>query len=129
MNSETIADIVKGSWIDLRDRASWCEIDEPHIYCCVRPEAILHTDVTGMLFRINGHTYEVCMVDSVSAVEGENWLLIYTHPLDPDVDTMTEEEWHDLYGDTELDTRSGLDSGDDRSACCNLRISGQVETR
>jgi hypothetical protein len=128
MNAETIADIVKGRWVDLRDGASWCEIDEPHIYCCVRAEAILHTNATGMLFRVNGHTYEVCMVDRVACVEDEDWFLIYTHPTDPDIDAMTEEEWHDLYGDTKLATGSGSDSGDDRSSCHDLRIPGQVES-
>lgn len=101
MNSETIAEILNDhNWTDLTDRASWCEIDEPHIYCCVRPEAILHTDVTGMLLRIKGSTHEVCMVDSVCPAEGENWLLVYVHPLDPDVDAMSEEDWDDLYRDT-----------------------------
>ena len=101
MKAETIAEILKErNWVDLTDGACWCEIDEPHIYCCVRPEAILHTDVNGMLFRINGRTHEVCMVDNVNAVENENWLLIYVHPLEPDIDPMAEEDWDDLYRDT-----------------------------
>ncbi len=99
MQALTIAEILKDLWLDLPDRASWCEIDEKHTYCCVRPEAILRTDVMGMLFRINDLTYEVCMVDHACPVEGENWLLVYAHPREDNVEGMTEDEWNELYGD------------------------------
>ncbi len=102
MKAEAISEILNGrNWVNLHgDESSWCEIDEPHIYCCVRPEAILRTDVMGMLLQINGRTHEVCMVDSVCPAEGEDWLLVYVHPLEPAVEPMPEEEWNDLYGDT-----------------------------
>lgn len=122
MKAATIAEILKGRWLDYTDQASWCEIDEIHAYCCIRPEAILHTNVRGMLFHLNGRTYEVCMEDYVSVNVGENWELIYAHPRKDDVENMTEEEWNELYGD-------GLDQGVDRGACHDLRIPGQVAAR
>ena len=126
MNSATVAEILKNLWLNFPDRASWCEIDEAHIYCCVRPEAILHTTVKGMLFRVNERTYEACMVDYVSVNVGEDWLLVYAHPRKDDVEDMTEEEWHELYGDASGDR---LDPGVDRGTCCNLRIPVQVAAR
>lgn len=102
MDSETIADILNGrNWVDLHgDESSWCEVDELHTYCCVRPESILHTDLHGMMLSIKGHTHEVCMVHPLCVGDGENWLLVYTHPVEPDIDPMTEEDWDDLYRDT-----------------------------
>lgn len=120
MKASIIADIVKDRWVDLSDGASWCEVDEKHCYCTVRPEAIHHTDVNGMLFRINDRTYEVCRFDRVCPAENENWLLIYAHPLEAKVEDMTEEEWHELYGDT-------LDQRVDRCASHDLRVLGQME--
>jgi len=102
MKAATIAEILKDRWTDLLDGADWCEVDEMHVYCCVRPEAILHTPLRGMLFRLNDQTYEVCMVDSVSPFENENWLLVYAHPREDTVEEMTEEEWNELYGNPEL---------------------------
>ena len=122
MKASVIADIVKDRWVDLPDGASWCEIDELHCYCSVRPEAIHHTDVNGMLFRINDRTYEVCRFDRVCPAENENWLLVYAHPLETKVEDMTEEEWHELYGDR-------LDQGGDRGDGHDLRIPGQVAAR
>jgi hypothetical protein len=122
MKAATIADIAKDRWVDLPDRASWCEVDEAHAYFCIRPEAIHHTNVNGMLFRLNERTYEVCMVDRVEPSENENWLLIYAHPLQDNVEDMTEEEWHELYGDT-------LDPGGDRGDGHDLRIPGKVAAR
>ncbi len=122
MKASTIADIVKDRWVDLPDGASWCEIDELHSYFCIRPETIHHEDITGMLFHLNDRTYEVCMVDRLEAAENESWLLVYAHPLQDNVEDMTEEEWYELYGDR-------LDPGDDRGDGHDLRIPGQVETR
>jgi hypothetical protein len=122
MNSETIAEILKDRWLDMSDGASWCEVDETHAYCCIRPEAILHTDVIGMLFRINDRTYEVCLFDRVCPAEGEDWLLVYAHPREDKVEDMTEEEWHELYGDS-------LDQGGDRGASHDLRVPSQVAAR
>lgn len=101
MKAETISEILNGrNWVHLGGgESNWCDVDEPHIYCCVRPEAILHSEVSGMLLRIEGVTHEVCRVENVCPAEGENWLLIYTHPLNLDVDAMSEEEWDDLYRD------------------------------
>ncbi len=129
MKEETIAEILKDRWIDYHDQTSWCEVDEEHAYCCIRPEAILHTPVTGMLFPLNGRIYEICMFDLVCPTEGENWLLIYAHPKNEDVEDMTEEEWHDLYGDPESASGNRLDPGVDRGTCHDLRIPGQVATR
>jgi hypothetical protein len=122
MKASTIADILKDRWLDFDDRASWCEVDETHAYCCIRPEAILHTDVMGMLFLIENRTYEVCMFDRVCPSEGEDWLLVYAHPREDKVDDMAEEEWHELYGDR-------LDPGDDRGASHDLRVPGKVAAR
>lgn len=130
MKAETVAEILKDRWVDLRgDESSWCEVDKAHAYCCIRPEAIHHTDVFGMLFRINDLTHEVCMVHNVDAAENENWLLIYAHPLDDDVKDMTEEEWHELYGDPDSASGNRLGQGVDRGTCHDLRIPGQVATR
>ncbi len=98
MNSTTVAEILKDRWLDYPDRCEWCEVDEKHVYCCIRPEAIMHTAVKGMLFRVNERTYEACMADFLSVNVGEDWELIYAHPLENDVEDMTEEEWHELYG-------------------------------
>lgn len=122
MKAETIAEILKDRWLDFPDQASWCEVDEAHAYCCIRPEAILHTRVIGMLFPLNNRTYEVCMFDRVCPAEGEDWLLVYAHPRDDKIEGMTEEEWHELYGDS-------LGPGGDRGASHDLRIPGQVATR
>jgi hypothetical protein len=122
MKAETIAEILKDRWVNHPERVTWCEIDEAHVYCCIRPEAIHHTAISGMLFHINNRTYEVCMVDRVEPDEYENWLLIYAHPLQEDVEDMTEEEWHELYGDR-------LDKGVDRGDGHDLRIPSQVESR
>ncbi len=122
MKATTIAEILKGRWLDYSDPQSWCEIDEAHVYCCIRPEAILRTPVKGMLFRLNDRTYEICGYDYVNCIEHEDWELIYAHPLKDDVNDVTEEEWHELYGD-------GLDPGVDRGTGHDLRIPSQVATR
>jgi hypothetical protein len=122
MKAATIADIVKDRWSDLPDGASWCEVDEMHSYFCIRPEAIHHTDVNGMLFHLNERTYEVCMVDRVEPAENENWLLVYAHPLEDNVQDMTEEEWHELYGDS-------VGQGGDRGSGHDLRVPSQVAAR
>lgn len=100
MLEATIAEILQPLWLNMSDAACWCEVDEQHVYCCVRPEAILHHPIgKGALFHLNGRTYEVCLVDRVCPAENENWLLIYAHLREDDVAAMPEEEWHELYGD------------------------------
>ncbi len=124
-----VAEVLQPRWLDLSDNASWCEVDEKHTYCCVRPEAILHHPIgSGALFHLNNRTYEVCMVDHVCPAEGENWMLIYAHPREDDVAAMTKEEWHELYGDTDLASGSGLDKGSDRDDRHCLRNGREMET-
>ncbi len=130
MLKQTVAEVLRSRWLDLNDEACWCEVNEPHIYCCVRPEAILrHPIDKGALFHCNDLTYEVCMVEHVNPTEGEDWMLIYAHPREDDVPSMTKEEWDELYGGPDLASGSGLDTRGDRGNCHHLRVHRQVATR
>ncbi len=97
MLETNVAKVLQRLWLDLRDLTTWCEWAE-HIYCVVRPEAIMHHPVNeGTLFELDENTFKICKVEMVSPSVGENWLMIYAHHIKHNVDAMKEEDWYDLY--------------------------------
>jgi hypothetical protein len=72
-----------------------CDVPARHIYRCV-PEAEFSDDVyyVGAYLTIDDSTYMVCGLEEVDMEEGL-WHLAYVHSIP---DSMTEKEWHELYG-------------------------------
>lgn len=101
MLEATVAEVLQERpWVNLDDTPSWCS--EQHIYCCVRPEAVLnHPIAAGARIILRGHVYVVCKVDTADVAPGELWWLIYVHPVWEEEVGMGEEEWHELYGTAE----------------------------
>ena len=105
MLEATIADSLRDRWLrmELSDTERRCPVKVEHIYCVARPEAIRHHPVNpGALFEYESAIYSVCSVDRMMMDDGP-WLMIYAHSKEEDrVVSITEEEWHELYGCPDL---------------------------
>ena len=97
MLEANVAEVLRTLWLKLSDLTTWCECAE-HIYCAVRPEAIMrHPVCEGTLFDLDESTFKICKVERVSPTVSENWLMIYAHLIKHNVNAMKEEDWYDLY--------------------------------
>jgi len=60
----------------------------------------------GDIVQYSFATYEICKVWFAYNVGDGRSILLYAHPAEAEIHPMTEEEWHELYGDMDLASRS-----------------------
>ena len=80
-----------------------CDVPAYHIYACIKKCSFDEERMfVGAEWPIDAATYEICALDFAECGDG-TWVLVYAHYV-PQI--MNESEWHGLYGDPELASRS-----------------------